>query len=399
MIAKPKKILGKRKGIKMGRWFFYNLPVYHPLKEYEEKTDEIVKKFRNTEDLLGIYQPGHVVPGISDIDLFFVFENDTKRKTMKFNEENYLFIHPPEYFTKRLMEKLFCYHIRSRMNLKKLYGETIRFSKPGKKFFKHVNLIWSVASFCFNDDRTIYNYFSTKKIDLRFLLSKLNFFRTRVAVFKAAGVKLAGKNDIGKFCEDVDLLRKRWFEDQDYEKVAELLERSMKIISYLRRSLISHLEDTEMVNFRQVESVFLNRKNGSVVFFTDSENENFDRLNLNDKNIVFVPSTFQFIFHHIRNSKSFYGYAGEFRAMNEKKIEISNTSIPEAARSFNDYVTERVDFSRRLGMSTTYNPGMAERIISAAYNFGRRKQYYKIKLISSLFPGSLRFFYKRYTRP
>ena len=106
MLGDVKHYFKKRKGIKHNGWFFYNLPLPLSKKEYDEKVKEVVEMYKDTPGLIAIYQTGHVVPGISDLDFIFIFEDENKKIDIDFDASGYIMMHYPQYLPLRLAKKM-----------------------------------------------------------------------------------------------------------------------------------------------------------------------------------------------------------------------------------------------------------------------------------------------------
>jgi len=80
------------------RFRLIDKPQYAPMAQYLSAIEKICEKARNIDGILSVYQIGSVSnPGISDIDLIMVFEDDRIHKSDLLNgfkkSEKYLFIH------------------------------------------------------------------------------------------------------------------------------------------------------------------------------------------------------------------------------------------------------------------------------------------------------------------
>ncbi|MBK7855146.1 MAG: hypothetical protein IPJ79_09765 [Bacteroidetes bacterium] len=77
---------------------FIDPPVFYPRENYYAAIDSVLQKLKNNTDIISLYQIGSVsVPGISDIDLVAVYNNEYSTNYNPIanltNEERYFFVH------------------------------------------------------------------------------------------------------------------------------------------------------------------------------------------------------------------------------------------------------------------------------------------------------------------
>ncbi len=397
MLSDIKHYFKKREGIKYRGWFFYNLPLPLSNDEYNEKIKEVVEMYKDTPGLIAIYQTGHVIPGISDLDFIFIFEDDNKKIDIDFDASGYIMMHGPQYLPSHLAKKMLYYKIEKCLNLKKLFDKNIKFLKSKKDFFEKMNLLLSIDSF-YGDDRLLLNYKINRRIDVRFLLSKLHFFKTRKAIFEEASVPLKNRRELEKFCEHVRNLRENWFRTTDFDELIRLLRKSIDIISYMRTSLRSYLLATEAERFEKYLSVFLRKQFRKIFVFLNIDEKNMDRLNEKSKNIYFLPSIFQlpvFLYSKIKNPLGL-AYSRSFFREYEKEPVINDQMLKKAAFSWIEFNNDLLEYRKRNNMHTILNPRLLETIKYNLLNIKNFNEYFKVSLLSRFYQGYLSFFRTRY---
>ena len=78
--------------------YFIDHPVYYSLKDYTTTISSLIENIQKDEGIVSIYQIGHIAnPGISDIDILVIFENDFKSMSNPLENsgeiEKYLLVH------------------------------------------------------------------------------------------------------------------------------------------------------------------------------------------------------------------------------------------------------------------------------------------------------------------
>ena len=75
---------------KLSNCEFYNIPLEYDLKSYKESIDYLLKRYSKIKNLISIYEWGSIsTPGISDIDLIFIFRNTSSKGLPLFKRSFY----------------------------------------------------------------------------------------------------------------------------------------------------------------------------------------------------------------------------------------------------------------------------------------------------------------------
>jgi hypothetical protein len=162
-----------------------DIPIFVPDEEYSLLTDKIVSKFKSADEVLAIYQLGSVsTPGISDLDLLFIFKEDIYFKPdvkKGLNDiSNYILIHNP-------------------------YGATVKYLKEsvGRTFYNNFKVLYSEISLNELPDK-IYNLRIIKQECIEYLLKFYINFSTQmgIKILKVRNLLL----EIKALKQDLDIL-------------------------------------------------------------------------------------------------------------------------------------------------------------------------------------------------
>lgn len=240
---------------------YISFPEKKEFEEYQTALDYLISEFLDVEDVVSIYNYGTIsVPGISDIDILLVLEDEVKNPRMIKNkiEEisskyRYLFWHKIAVINRSSMEYL--PYLVPIKKLDKIHGEKIKLREEKFKerntvilidkiirtfFVSHMTPLYfkkfisknNYVSFFMTNLSIIFPYIekiSKFRIEYRIreLLCGLNAFSYEIKMFEG----ITGYNLPKKwldYMEDVQTLRNQWFEDkikieEKINKIKELL--------------------------------------------------------------------------------------------------------------------------------------------------------------------------------
>ena len=210
---------------------FFNLPRECSIKDYEEAVDRIIGKYSKTDGLISIYSWGDVsVPGISDIDIVLVFKKNAGKLPF-LNRSFYFFDSGLRYLARHpfvfISEDSF-------KNARFVYPDTTFRLLSGKKisirnlpqkesYYSGIALLNDIIIRHY--PRDFIGQSVSKSINVRDTLLRLNSLKyTAKFLERLAKEKSAEWNSrLGS----IDKLRKKWFEEKDFELLVSLNEDSV----------------------------------------------------------------------------------------------------------------------------------------------------------------------------
>ncbi|UCE75379.1 MAG: hypothetical protein JSV56_06680 [Methanomassiliicoccales archaeon] len=205
-------------------WRFYDPPKKLDMKSYKSSIDEFISMASKINNLKAIYRAGSIsVPGISDIDLFVVFENNAQ-KVNTINLKNLspatqqVVGHDIGYLRKEIFEK-FDLFLFVHEPLEFLYGVKIEYQNINK--IEDKSLIKSIMIFEWLIHKTLHlqRYQYEKKIPVRILLNKLWSFIYTLRLMEEVTSNKFGED----YIKDISGLRTNWFNLKDSMRNDDLI--------------------------------------------------------------------------------------------------------------------------------------------------------------------------------
>lgn len=202
----------------------------YPRKKSMEDYEEVYKKIRvicaKNPSVLSVYTFGKVsAPGISDIDLIFVLKENSKlpgflKKLAIDRQSRYVLLHPFFIVPKDFMENIRYIHPNSELKL--IYGKKLNIKKLSGSELNSIHncLINDVILRHFPSDYL--KVLLSKKIDIRLSLVRLNALHHSFSLFRSVG--RINKKEWQEFADDVERLRKEWFNLEANVAKSRLLE-------------------------------------------------------------------------------------------------------------------------------------------------------------------------------
>ena len=159
-------------GAEMGMRFI-NYPHYMSFGDYEHTIKRMVTRLCEEEGVVSIYQIGNVgAPGISDIDLLVIFENDAVSTLDPLNglskEERYLFTHSLFGISRSHFYEVQPYTFLHNYNL--LWGEALEVGRntlpdeDASRLKRHIALEFLLASYFSRSVETVYGVVSVRNL-------------------------------------------------------------------------------------------------------------------------------------------------------------------------------------------------------------------------------------------
>ena len=213
------------------KYSFFNLPKEYGKEDYWESTNTIIKKYSKIKNLLSIYSWGDVsVAGISDIDIVFVFRSDAEplpflNRSFNFLDAKtrYLARHPFMFIDEDYFKNI--RYVYPDAHFKFLHGKNININNFSVKD-KHYSTIALLNDIIIRHyPRDFIGQSVSKSINVRDTLLRLNSLKyTAKFLERLAKEKSAEWNSrLGS----IDKLRKKWFEEKDFELLVSLNEDSV----------------------------------------------------------------------------------------------------------------------------------------------------------------------------
>ena len=219
---------------KTNKYNFYNIPKeYSPL-DYKEAVEHIVKRYSGIRGLESIYiWGGTPITGISDLDFVFVFKNKNvssmpvlKRAFYILSGKfRYIARHPFFYIDKESFENIRYVYPDAEFRL--LYGDNANIKRLSQKddYFSRAALLSDIIVRHY--PRDFLEQIAVKSINARDMLLRLNSLKYSVRAMNSVAKE---KNSSWNYkLEQIDRLRKKWFDKNDFDLLASLGEDAAKI--------------------------------------------------------------------------------------------------------------------------------------------------------------------------
>lgn len=192
---------------------FYSFPVKYSLKDYNNVLDNLIKKAKNSKEVLSVYTFGEIgVPGISDLDLIFVLkENSTLPSFLKSiffgRYSGYILFHPFFIITEEIMKNI--RYLYPNSDFKNIYGKNIKIKKLSKQELKKIKTYLTLDVILRHFPVDHLHTLLSKRIHMRMILVRLNSLVHSFGIIKEiSGVE---KKEWKFFSININYLRKNWF--------------------------------------------------------------------------------------------------------------------------------------------------------------------------------------------
>ena len=245
---------------------FFNIPKKYDLSDYKYSINCIVKKYSDSEGLVSIYNWGlPSVPGISDIDILFVFKKNAKHLSfpkrsfyMLDSKSRYLARHPFVFIDDDSFKRID--YIYPSPNLDLLHGKRLNINKISKRdsFYSKISLLNDIIIRHY--PRDFLEQFVSKQINVRDTLLRLNSLKYSIALMK--DIAKEKRSEWSKIVNDVEKLRQNWFKSNNFELLVSLNEKAVH----------TSLEITERFMGFLIENSFVDIKSGNYVKYEGIKN-------------------------------------------------------------------------------------------------------------------------------
>ncbi len=231
---------------------FFNVPKKHEISDYKEAISYIIKKYSKINGLLSMYNWGDPsVPGISDIDIVFVLENNKNnalpflRRSFYFlnAETRYLVRHPFVFIDENSFRNI--RHIYPNANFKLLHGRNIRINNLSAEdsYYSCIALLNDIIIRHYPHD--FLEQFINKKINVRDTLLRLNSLKYSIRVLERLTKEKYG--NLNHKLALIGELRKNWFNAKDFDLLVLLNRDAVKITMEIIDKFKAFLTDNSLI--------------------------------------------------------------------------------------------------------------------------------------------------------
>lgn len=226
---------------------FFNIPKEYGAQGYKEAARLIIDKYSSCDGMLSVYNWGSPsIPGISDLDIVFVFRQDAKplpfsRRSFSFlgSKVRYMARHPFVFIDESSFKMLRCVYPDA--SLKLLHGKNVKISNltGAEKSASQASLLNDIAIRHY--PRDFLGQYCSRSINVRDTLLRLNSLKYTSNSLE----RLTGKKSIwDDKLRLVEKLRKEWFAKRDFvlllSLAGEAVGMTMDIIEAFREFLVKN---------------------------------------------------------------------------------------------------------------------------------------------------------------
>lgn len=252
---------------------FYNIPRKFEASDYRKAISRIIGKYSRIKSLLAIYDWGNPsAPGVSDIDIVLVFEEEadalpvfSRSFYLMDAETRYLARHPFMFIDKNSFSSI--RHIYPDASLELLHGEKIKINKVSQKEKYCINT-------CLLNDIIIRHYPRDfilqqlcRRINARDTLLRLNSLKYSVRILE--NLTKERNRDWNELPESVESLRKNWFKQPDYKRLAGLNNDAVKMTLEIAGKFSSFLTGNNLVKIDSGNNLRYNGIKNKTLFIKD----------------------------------------------------------------------------------------------------------------------------------
>lgn len=212
---------------------FFNIPRGYGIEDYKETVGCIIKKYSEIDNLISVYNWGDIsIPGISDIDIVFVFK-DNASKPLPLLKRSFYFLDAK---TRYLMRHPFIFigensfqnirFVYPNASLKLAYGKNIKIGgiSSSDDYYSRIALLSDIIIRHY--PRDFIGQLVNKKIDVRGTLLRLNSLKYSIGIFEGlAKEKMKWDAKLGQ----IERLRNGWFKANDFDLLVLLVEDAVHI--------------------------------------------------------------------------------------------------------------------------------------------------------------------------
>ncbi|RKX91672.1 MAG: hypothetical protein DRP84_11250 [Spirochaetes bacterium] len=242
-----------------------------PKSVYENAKEEFLRKI-DLDNIKSIYQVGDVsVPGISDIDLFIVFNDNSKDFLYRYSIKNlsavsqYIFSHEPWFMDEKTFYNLFYWF--PYFNLNKIYGETLTVNVK-QELSKEIYII-ILTQYIITKvpaDFLIYSFLQ-KKFYERTMLCMINSLCHSLTLGRIIFDDIPPHWEI--FIAEYNDFRHNWFQDNPIEREGKLKDYTIEGIQLsleLIKKLSEHINDVVLRKLIKEDIIIFRTKTREIVF-------------------------------------------------------------------------------------------------------------------------------------
>lgn len=368
-----------KNNLKLNKHHFYNFPQLLTKADYLTACDLIIADLRKNPELKAVYLAGQDwLPGISDIDIVAVYQNDFNIKqkigaSEKLSSEaKFILLHGYLVFDERNFKNWFYLGINEdEVNLRLVYGKSLMPDSPKKELsvldYKFLEAI-IIFGFLVNKLLIAPRYLRYSKVDVRKLICEMNSLKFTLNVLDGI---MPGRIKTN-FVLDIEKLRNDWFEERpekNLDKLTELFNQYIDLVLEITILLNQFLKDNlESANLNLLKQNLIFKNNQYHISFIEPEKwekelylDNF--LNNNAKYDLILPFELSYFFlAYASEQGGFSSWIRQNLINYEPAGLLLNTGIKKHIRAMNMFMDS--EFVKK---------GNAK--IPFAYGFQRKKRF------------------------
>ncbi len=271
---------------KSNNYRFFDLPKEFSMADYREAIACIIDKYSKSQSLTSIYNWGNPsIPGISDIDLVFVFKDNSnsslpflRRSFYILNQKlRYLVVHPFIFIDESSFQN--ARYIYPDTNFKLLHGKNIKIRNISahNKYYSDAALLNDIIIRHY--PRDFLEQSASKTINARDTLLRLNSLKYSLKIIRSlTGEKYTEWNGKLKLIEN---LRENWFKSKDFGLLASLNEDAAKITMEIIEKFLLFLTENNLAKIVSEDNVKFNGIKNKSLFIKNWTKENALKTMLN----------------------------------------------------------------------------------------------------------------------
>lgn len=260
---------------------FFNIPKEYELDDYNEAIDYIIKKYSKINELIAIYNWGITsIPGVSDIDIVFVFKGYSNT-ALPFSERSFYFLNAK---TRYLVRHPFVFidedsfqnikYIYQNTDFELLYGKNIKIKDLSfnDHYYSGIALLNDIIIRHYPHD--FLEQLINKSVNVRDTLLRLNSLKYSVKILEGITKKRNSKWETKlKLIEE---LRTKWFKKENFDLLVLLNEDAVKITMEIIEKFRLFLIKKDLIRVHSSHNVVYNGiKNKSLFIKNWNKNEAF----------------------------------------------------------------------------------------------------------------------------
>lgn len=260
------------------KYSFYNIPKKYSLDDYKETVNFIIRKYSKVSDLTSIYNwGGSLTPGISDLDIIFVFKDDkipaiplSKRVFYILNDKcRYIARHPFFYIDELSFQNI--RHIYPDAEFALIHGKNIKIKDSSRRDadFSRIALVSDIIIRHY--PRDFLEQEIMKNINARDMLLRLNSLKYSIKTIEL--ITKEKNKELANKVEQIEELRKNWFDENNFNLLASLNEDAIRIGMNLAENFKNFLVANNLVKVYSGDKIEYNGARNTTLFIKNWSRE------------------------------------------------------------------------------------------------------------------------------